>query len=209
MARSGTAKQHQLNPLQNASPVDSRKCLESEKALQSKLSVFRILHPSTGVLDVRCYGCAPQDLSLNGRILAGHDRVAQLRGYWDKIERRVSAGHYDARDGHDIEAAETMILALSIVELEGRYGSRNSLSLCINPIGEGFALDEHKEDESWSVDKAHVYLSNAIGAATNEKRNGVTAVHTSEGGGHLLKSRSTSVSAAKSRMKHSWEGLVA
>ena len=161
--------------------MDFCKYLESEEPLQSKLSVFHILHPSTGV-DVWCYGHASQDLSLSGRIMAGHDRVAQLRGYWDKIERRVSAGHYDARDGHDIEAAETIIPALSIVELEGRYGPRNSLSLCINPIGECFVLDEHQEDEGWSVDKTHVYLSNPIGVVTDKKRNGVTAVHTSEGG---------------------------
>jgi len=178
----GDSKRTSAKPLQNGSPVDSRKCPESEKALQSKLSVFHILHPSTGVLGMRCYGHAPQDPSSSGRILAGHDRVTQLCGYRDKIERRVSAGHYDARDSHDIEATETMVPALSIVELDGRYSPRNSLSLCINPIGEGFALDEHQEDEGWPVDKAHVCLSNVVGFATNNKRDGVTAVHTGGGG---------------------------
>ena len=155
----------------------SRKRLESEEALQSKLSVFHILHPSFGVQGGRCYGHAPQDLSLSGGILASNDRIAQLCSDRDEVESRVSAGHYDARDGHDVEAIETIIAALSIVKLEDSYSPRNSLSLCISPIGEGFALNEHQEDEGWSADKAHVHLGNVIAFATNNKRNGVMAVH--------------------------------
>ena len=157
--------------------MSSRKCLESEEALQSKLSVFHIPHPSFGVQGGRCYGHAPQDLSSSSGILASHHSIAQLCGDRDEVEGRVSAGHYDARDGHDVEVIEYIIAARCIVELEGRYSPCNSLSLCSNPIGESFALNEHQEDEALFVDKAHVRLSNLVAFATNDKRNDVMAEH--------------------------------
>ena len=49
-------------PLQNTQPLASHKRLEGEEALQSELSVFRILHP--------CCGRTPQDLSFSSGILA-------------------------------------------------------------------------------------------------------------------------------------------
>jgi len=147
-----------------------RKCLEGEEALQSKLSVFRILHPSTGVRDVRCCGHTPQDLSLSSGILASNDSIIQLCGDWDKIERRASAGHYNARDGHGVEVIKTAISTVFVVGLEGRYSICDNLSLCISSVGEGSDFDEYQRDEGFSMEKAHVHLSIMVGFTTNGER---------------------------------------
>jgi len=77
--RTGREKHH-LKPLQDRHPVAFRKCLESEEALQSDLSVFCILHPSSGVLSGHCHGFTSQNPSLSSGILASDDSIAQLCG---------------------------------------------------------------------------------------------------------------------------------
>ena len=121
-------------------PVAFRKRLESEEALQSELSVLRILHPSAGAPHVRRYGRTLQDPSLSSRIPASDNSIAQLCGDRDEIKGRASVGHPDARDGHGIPGIETMLSALSVVKLKGRYSSRDDLSLCVSPVGEGLSL---------------------------------------------------------------------
>jgi hypothetical protein len=145
--------------------VASRKRLESEEALQSELSVFRILHPSAGA---PCYGHTPQDLSLSSGILASDDSIAQLCGDRDEIEGRAGAFHCDARDGHGIQGIEATVFALAIVELKGRYSLRNNLSLRVSPVGK---VNERQEDKGRSMNEAHVRLGNMIGFAASGKRN--------------------------------------
>ena len=147
-----------------------RKRLESEEALQSELPVFRIPHPSAGAPGP-CYGRTPQDLSLSNRILASGDSITQLCGDRDEIEGRASATHCDARDCHDIQGIETLIFALAIVELKGRYSLRDNLRLWVSPVGEDLVLNEHKEGKARSMDKAHVRFGNTIGFAANGERN--------------------------------------
>ena len=163
-----SAREHNLNPLQNIRPVAFRKRLESEEALQSEPPVFQILHPNAGA---PCCSRTPQDMSLSSRILASDDSIAQLCGDRDEIEGRASAVHCDARDCHDIQGIETSTLALAIVELKGRYSIRDNLRPWVSPVGEDLVLNEHKEDKARSMDKAHACLGNTIGFATNGERN--------------------------------------
>jgi len=162
------------NSLQNMLPVALRKSLESEKTLQSELSVFRIVHPNAGARCVGCYGRTPQDLSLSGGILATYDSVAQLCGDRDEIEGRASGRHCDARDGHGIQGGEVMIAAFAVVELKGRYSLRDDVNLWVSLAGENPVLSEHQEDEGWAMEKAHVRLSNTIDFAANDERDGET-----------------------------------
>jgi len=162
------------NSLQNTLPVAFRKSLESEKALQSELSVFRIIHLNAGARCVGCNGRTLQDLGLSGGILASHDSIAQLYGDRDEIEGRASARHCDARDGHGIQGEEAMITAFAVVELKGRYSLRDDVNLWVSLAGENPVLSEHQEDEGWAIEKTHVRLSNAINFAANDERDGET-----------------------------------
>ena len=157
-----------LNSLQNVHPVAFCKSLESEKALQSELSILGVFHPNAGV-HVRCYGYTPRDLSCVFRIPATLDSFAQLRGDWDKIEDGVSAENFDAGDGHGIQGTETTLFTFFVVELKDRYNLRNDPGLCID---EFLVLNEHQEDEASMMHEAHLRSSNTIVAA-NSERNGV------------------------------------
>ena len=155
-------------------PMAFRKNLKSEEALQSELSVFRILHPGASPPDMRCYSNTSQDLGLSSGIPASDDSVAQLCGDRDEIEGRASTSHSNAGDGHGTKRIEATVSALPVVELEGGDTPRYNLSLCVSPVGEGHVLNEYKENEGWVVDKTHVRLSDAVGFAADGERHDVT-----------------------------------
>ena len=106
-------------------PVASHECLESEEAHQGEPSVLWIHHPSVG----RCSGCTMQDRSFGGGILASNDGIAQLFSDGDEIEVGTSTSHRYARNCHRIQGIEATRYAVSVVELEGRYGPRDDPSL--------------------------------------------------------------------------------
>ena len=80
----------------------------------------------------RRYGRTVRDSSLRSGTLASDDSVTPSFGDRDKVERRASVDHSDARDGHGIQGMKTPAHSLSVVELKGCYGPRDGLCLCVN-----------------------------------------------------------------------------
>ena len=119
-------------------------------------------------------GGTPQDPSLNNRMLASDNSVAQLQGDRDKKEGRASASHSNGRNGHGIQRVEAMFFALSVIELEGGYSLCYDLGFCISPVADGFILNEYKKNESGAMDKTHIHLSDAIAFPTDSERDDVT-----------------------------------